>query len=189
MKKPIIIFEFVIFLGLLVTANLAAQEASVSGQVMVGGEEAASYAHVSYTHIATGTTYQTIADSNGNYHIEGMTLPVQENGSGNDYSIPAFSYLVVNSVGASRSFFFADRNAINRTIIYNILGRQVAIVSLVSDQLDASVWISHGFWNGRTQDGMPVVDGVYFASVRTSQGLQAVKFVHLRGGVKASGNL
>jgi hypothetical protein len=184
MKKPVIVFAVVIILGFLVSARLLAQEASVSGQVMVGGVEVAAYAHVIYTHLATGTTYQTIADSNGNYHIEGMTLPVKENGSGNDHSIPAFSYLVINSIGSSRSFFFADQHAINRAIIYNILGRQVARVSLVSDQLDASAWISHGFWNGKSSNGIPVGDGVYFAAVQASQGLRAVKFVQLRGGVE-----
>jgi hypothetical protein len=185
MKKNIISLITIISLSFLGNGNIAAQEASVSGRVMVEGVEVASYAHVIYTHNATGTVYQTIADSNGNYQIEGMTLPVEEHGSINGNSISYFAYVVTNSIGSTRNFFFTDHSVIHEAIIYDVLGRRVTTIPLDNQHLSTSFWISHGFWNGKASNGVRVGDGVYFATVKTSQGLRAVKFVHLRGGVEA----
>ena len=178
-----IAFVALIILGFLGNGNVAAQEASVSGQVMLEGVEAASFAHVTYTHNTTGTVYQTIADSNGNYYIDGMTLAVEEGRQGHDGACPSIC-LVVNSVGASCSFFFADRTFIDKAVIYNILGRRIITIPLTSQQLSASAWVSHGFWNGKSSNGIPVGDGVYFATVNTSWGYITAKFVHLQGGVE-----
>jgi hypothetical protein len=147
------------------------------------GRAPMAYAHVTYTHQATGAVYSTMTGLEGEYELSGLTLAIHEQHRSGQRT--SFGFDVTNTVGSSRNFFLQSTSPIDKIRVYNILGRQVAEVRLTMEQITAAHWMNRGFWDGRADDGTLVADGVYFASALTPSGLQAVKFMHLAGGTAA----
>lgn len=166
----------------LLPSSLFAQDASISGYVLRRGVVPMVRAHVRYTNTEGGAVYDTQTDSSGHYEITGIPLSLPEQKRAQP---PDFAGLVTNSVGSSRSFYFSSSKPLQRARVYDILGREIAIVDLKSARTDG-VWISSGFWNGVGANGIPVANGIYFASVSTESKIHALKFVHFRSGVEGS---
>ncbi len=95
--------------------------------------------------------------------------------------------MVTNTIGQSRNFYFTDSKAIDKATIFNVLGQKVAEISLISERYSAANgWVNSGFWDGHLRNGAPISDGIYFASAKTSSGLQTVKFFHNSSGSAVS---
>ncbi|HEY3293922.1 MAG TPA: DUF4886 domain-containing protein [bacterium] len=162
---------------LLFTSTLFAQEATISGRVLRRGVVPMAQAHVRYTGPGN-TVYETVTDSAGFYRIEAIPLSVPEQ------SRPrrgGFVSKVTNSVGASRGFYFVSDKPQGRAQIFDILGRNVASLTLRPQQA-ADSWINTGFWNGVSAAGVPAANGIYFAVVLGDPEQRALKFIHLRSG-------
>ena len=162
---------------LLVASALFAQEATISGRVLRRGVVPMDRAHVTYTNTETGAVFQVRTDSTGFYSISSIPLsaPTEERSLYN-----GANSLVTNCVGASCCFYFSSNQPLKRARVFDILGREVAALELKSER--NGLWISAGFWDGRTLTGVPAADGVYFAVVIGESSLHALKFIHLRSG-------
>lgn len=171
-------------LGLLLLSAIAsAQEASIRGQVLRRGVVPMAGARVRYVADGSGAAFETQADDSGRYELTAIPLSVPRGAPQPVPAAPAF--LVAGSGSASASFLLRDHRPQRALRVYDILGRTVAEIPLTA-QPAGGVWLSHGHWDGRTNQGLPAADGLYFATA----GNLAAKFIHLRAGpaLDASGS-
>ncbi|MBU0509952.1 hypothetical protein KKH27_14105 [bacterium] len=161
---------------------LLAQDAWLSGRVMRRGYRPMRGAAVSYTHVPSGLTFHTQTDDSGRYALTGLPLSADESEE-RAHNVPVA--VVTNSGGASHAILFIHPSPVRCVKIFDVLGRRVADLQLTVRQIGAQ-WQSSALWDGRTDDGVPVANGVFFAVAEDRSPPQALRFVHLRGGQAAS---
>jgi hypothetical protein len=157
-----------------------AQEASISGHILRRGVVPMARAHISYTSEG-GASYEALTDSAGFYSMSAIGLSVSERNS----QPPRPAAAIAGSVGSSCSIYFSASKPLPTARIYDLLGREVAVLDLSAAQSNG-MWISTGYWNGMTASGVPAANGVYFATGAGDGGLLARKFIHLRDGSAGS---
>jgi Domain of unknown function (DUF4886) len=181
-------FFRIFFLTLFIISvnSLFAQDVVVNGHLLFEDGAGVKRALVTYTNIETSESFTDTTDFHGFYEINNIILDVEEENGSLTVS-PKYNCLVTNSVGQSRNFYFTDSKGIDKAKIFNILGQKVAEINLISEHYTGEgIWISRGFWDGRLSSGNPICNGIYFATVRTSDGLQTVKFFHNSSGAGVS---
>jgi hypothetical protein len=169
------LFCLVIVITLALAQFCSAQEALISGRVMRKGHVPMAAAQVTYIQQATGWEFSTTTGADGIYRLE--HIPLTNADPHTPQRSQDFEFFVTNTVGSSQNFFLQGAMPQSKIIIFNILGRQVAELGLTGAN---GFYSAH--WDGCASGGIPVADGVYFATTVTASGLHSLKLVHLAHG-------